>query len=334
VRFNVTSNASAKSRRLCIAPAVSVVWQGDAWRLTGARGISRLVPDATLVEVLSAFAQPATADDAAARAPQFARADFDGAVQALVAMDALVEAGAPGDLDVAPHDLAFHVRARAGRIRPLAAAPRPLRPSSSRPSSSTLALPRPDASRSLDVATWHRERRSRRAARPLTLAQLSHALYAAFVDTAGGRPHPSAGALHAIVPHVVVRAGGVPGLSAGGSAGVHRYDAGAHALHHLHDVDAAPLLEGARVAADLAPHDVPAVVVVFVCDLAALHAKYEGIAYALALKETGAMMMSLALGALFAGIDACPLGAGALSLDDAQPPGELVVGEMLLSGRA
>jgi SagB-type dehydrogenase family enzyme len=235
------------------------------------------------------------------------------------------------------HDLLFHARSRLGRhtasvgfrfagtleplpsIKPVMNGPR-------------LALHRPDieALKAGDVPFTRvlEERRSIRVygEQPIDVRQVGELLYrsarvrsfgmssGAHVYPISSRPYP------------------------GGGPGLYHYEPEEHALTGLSGPTpgVAALIEGARVA--MAATAEPHVVLVMTARFARVMWKYESAAYAMILKDVGALYQTVYLAATAMGLAPCALGAGdadlfaaAAGLDYAR---ETSVGEMALGSRA
>ena len=251
-----------------------------------------------------------------------------------------------------PYDLFLHTRTRSSQVdeprggtfrfadqRP---APPALRHKVGTPA---ITLPHPDLERLMteDVpfARVMEERASRRRLGALNAAQLGEFLYRtvrvrrqipadddpkAYPRT--DRPHPAAGGMHELITYLAITdCDGIP-------AGLYRYDPVGHGL----DPVAAPspainrLLEDARGAA--AAESTPPVLVILAADFARLSWKYEGIAYALTLKDVGVVLSTMQLVATAMGLGSCPLGGGdsqAFSVAAGlRPLEETSVGELML----
>lgn len=227
-----------------------------------------------------------------------------------------------------PHDLQLHARSRGGRgdqprggtfrFAGVRSAPPALRHATL---PSGIALPRPDLDRLLvDDVTLARameERTSRRDLGPLDLTRLGAFLFRTvrvrreFRGDPGprgyprlDRPHAAAGGVSALITYLAVSA--CDGLD----AGLYRYEPVGHRLQLV--TPAGPLvtalLERARDASGGATS--PPVLVLLAADFGRLSWKYEGIAYALLLKEVGVVYQSMQLVATAMGLGSCPLGGG------------------------
>ena len=118
------------------------------------------------------------------------------------------------------------------------------------------------------------------------------------------RPYPSAGGMYEFTTYLAVD--DCEGLS----AGLYRYDP----INHSLDRVAAPnadverlLLDGAMGAALRTP---PPVLVILAADFRRLSWKYEGIAYALTLKNAGVLFAMMQLVATAMRLQSCPVGIG------------------------
>lgn len=251
------------------------------------------------------------------------------------------------------HDLLFHTRSRLGRhLGPSGATYRFGRESPAPPlvkppmSDATLDLFRPDieALRRKDVPfTEVLERRRtvyRLGASPITRAELGELLFRsarlAEVRTSPEgelslRPYPSGGARHALELYPVVQAcAGVP-------AGLYHYGPDEHRLERLsgETEETRALLSHASLSAG-EPGDLQ-VLIVIAARFARATWKYEGIAYALLLKEVGALLQTMYLVATAMNLAPCALGIGDADLF-ARAAGteyyaETSVGEFLIGSR-
>lgn len=161
-------------------------------------------------------------------------------------------------------------------------------------------------------------RRSRRTfgGRRLSLAALGEFLfYSAGVSTrtedgtgAAHRPYPSGGGCYPLEIHPLVV--GCDGLA----PGLYWYDAGGHRLcfrrRTSNDLEA--LVAGA--VPDPRRPSIPHVVLVIGASFARVQSAYEAIAYALILKEVGALMQTMSLVAEAMGLAGCALGWGDAAL--------------------
>ncbi|MGI8415546.1 MAG: SagB family peptide dehydrogenase [Nakamurella sp.] len=118
------------------------------------------------------------------------------------------------------------------------------------------------------------------------------------------RPYPSAGGMYEFTTYLAVD--DCQGLT----AGLYRYDPIDHGLDRLAasnpDVERL-LLEGGRAANLTTP---PPVLVILAADFRRLSWKYEGIAYALTLKNAGVLLGMMQLVATAMRLESCPVGTG------------------------
>ncbi|TMJ02012.1 MAG: SagB/ThcOx family dehydrogenase [Alphaproteobacteria bacterium] len=253
------------------------------------------------------------------------------------------------------HDLLFHSRSRLGRHsnpyggtfhrRSSDAPPSLLGAPTSHP---RIALERPDLDRlkrtDPPFCAVAEARRSIRDYGPqaVTAAQLGEFLFrAARIQTLiptgpddldySFRPHPGGGAIHELVLYPVV------GQAEGLARGLYRYDPLDHCLEALpcpaENIDR--LLELAWITADRKSR--PQIYFVLTARIGRLQWKYQSIAYAIVLKNVGALYQTMYLTATAMGLAPCALGGGdseffaqAAGLDGY---GEAAVGEFMLGTR-
>ncbi|MET9588145.1 SagB family peptide dehydrogenase [Streptomyces sp. NPDC006539] len=249
-----------------------------------------------------------------------------------------------------PHELWFHARSGGpdgrspwGATGPaVGAAP----PSARRPGfgGPVIPLPRPDLPRvsagdpSLtEVLERRRSVRTHDHAEPITAAQLGEFLFRTArtrrIWTQGGveladRPYPSGGALHELEIYLVITA------AAGVPPGLHHYDGTHHTLRQVacEGPKVRRLADRAGRAAAMA--GAPQVVLVLAARFGRLMWKYQSMAYALALRNTGVLYATMYQVATAMGLAPCALGTGdpeafarASGLD---PLAEAGVGQFLL----
>lgn len=251
------------------------------------------------------------------------------------------------------HDLLFHSRSRAGRhdtpmgagfrwasqIRPLPAVKPPM-------STQRITLEPPQETLNMPFMEVIEARRSQSqaGATPLRVAQLSALLYhaarikavrepdptQALTYAATQRPGASGGAIHALELYLAVsRCDGL-------APGFYHYDPLAHALEHLAELgpDHHRLLQAACQATGTAQP--PDVLISMAARFQRNSWKYQSIAYALILKDLGALYQQLYLVATALQLAPCALGAGDSDLF-ARLAGtdyyaETTVGEFTVSG--
>ncbi len=230
------------------------------------------------------------------------------------------------------HDLLFHARSTEGRhanplggAYPYANAIAP--PPAVRPSWPGEKIDLRDVSAApmealLPAAKLLRERHSTRDfddRRPITLAELARFLdsaarvqseFKAPLDHGGGgpelsytvRPYPSGGASYELELYLTVdTCEGLP-------RGFYHYDAGAHALVPIetrgHQLDA--LLKSAEFA--MGVNAVPQILITVAARFGRVSWKYSSIAYALILKDVGALMQTFYVMATDMGLGGCAIG--------------------------
>jgi SagB-type dehydrogenase family enzyme len=173
---------------------------------------------------------------------------------------------------------------------------------------------------------------------PLSVEQLGEFLYRSarikkMVEVAGVsfRPSPGGGALHELEIYPLVR------ICTGLEPGLYHYNPLEHALYRLTEATLAVngLVEMARITSDYIKP--PQVVLVLAARFQRLQLKYRSVAYAVTLKNVGALYQTMYLVATAMGLAPCGLGGGHSDLF-AQATGldyfaETSVGEFLLSSR-
>jgi SagB-type dehydrogenase family enzyme len=118
------------------------------------------------------------------------------------------------------------------------------------------------------------------------------------------RPYPSGGASYELDLYITVEeCTGIP-------RGVYHYDPLGHRLELINSSDAMvdELLEDGRLAANLT--SLPPVLITMTARFRRLSWKYNGLSYALALKDVGVLMQTLYLVSTAMGLAACAIGSG------------------------
>jgi len=238
------------------------------------------------------------------------------------------------------HDLLFHARSTEGRhANPLggaypyadAIAPLPaVRPSWPGKKIDLREIPPTPAEALSTAAKLLRERHSTRdfdGQRPITLAELARFLDStahvqsevkAPLDHGGGsggseltytmRPYPSGGASYELELYLAVD------TCEGLSRGFYHYDAGAHALVPIeirgNQLDA--LLKSAQFA--MGVNAAPQILITIAARFGRVSWKYSSIAYALILKDVGALMQTLYVMATDMGLGGCAIGTTNIDL--------------------
>lgn len=251
-----------------------------------------------------------------------------------------------------PHELWFHRRSRAGyhdqpcggtlwaadRFTPVPARREPWPGAVTR-----LPTPDPESPRDRlfeEVLDSRRTIRGQDARHPITLTQLGEFLYRSARVIRSGmddpqevslRPSPSGGALHSLEIYPVVS--NVVGLA----AGMYHYDPFDHLLEPVPAADLAVTRMLVRASASLAAEDPPQVLLVLTCRFGRVMWKYQGIGYALALNEVGALYQTMYLVATAMDLAPCALGVADSDLF-AEATGldrliEASVGEFVLGSR-
>lgn len=325
-----------------------------------------LLHDNRLAALLGLLANPCPADDLADESAGFDQAVARAVLVLLAGIGAALPCDADGrtEEDLRPalrvwefHDLLYHSRSRLGRntrtpgatmrfqgdLAPLPAVKPPM-------SSRTIALHKPDlavlSESDIPFSRVAESRASRRdpGAQALDMERLGDFLYrVARIKTVlpvlpqGERPYesalkpvPSGGGIHSLELYIVVRR--VDGLA----PGFYRYDSATHGLEHLTEPTSASRRLLADAVTGAALPEPPDALFVLASRFGRSAWKYESIAYALVLKEAGALMQQMYLVATALGLSPCALGAGnpdafarASGLNYFE---ECSVGEFMLSG--
>jgi SagB-type dehydrogenase family enzyme len=251
-----------------------------------------------------------------------------------------------------PHELWFHSRSRAGyHDLPLggtlwASGKYPPLPARREPWSGTaIALPSPTSDRPAgpsfsEVLEARRSLRDTGDAEPLTLAQLGEFLHwtsRVNRESTDGehevslRHTPSGGAVHGLEVYPVVT--NVAGLD----PGMYHYDPFDHVLEPVPAREFATRQLASRAVAAGGGASEPQVLLVISARFGRVMWKYQSMAYALILKDLGALMQTMYLVATAMNLAPCALGTGDVELF-AQATGlnqlvEASVGEFMLSNR-
>jgi SagB-type dehydrogenase family enzyme len=236
------------------------------------------------------------------------------------------------------HDLLFHARSTEGRhanplggVYPYAGVMPPLpavRPRWPGKKIDLRKVPAAHSQANSRVPKLLRERHSTRSfddQRPITLAELSRFLdgtarvqsrFSNGVDLGDGgpvvtyavRPYPSGGGSYELELYLAV------GKCEGLARGFYHYDAGGHALVPIsirtHELDA--LLTGAQFA--MAAPAAPQILITIAARFGRVSWKYSSIAYALVLKDVGAVMQTFYLMATDIGLGGCAIGIANIEL--------------------
>lgn len=259
----------------------------------------------------------------------------------LLHLAGLTDTGEPIPATWEFHDLLFHARSRRGRTpEPLGAtcrfatpAPPALKPA--RPGL-PLEVPEP-LQRPLGEVLETRRSLRQHGDPPLTVTQIGHLLHhaartRAVKDTplmqVQDRPYPGGGAVHEL--EVYLAAHRVQGLE----AGLYRYDGVAHALVPVAPTTG-PLLQHACEATGR--QEPPQALLVLAARFERVAWKYQGMAYALILKDVGVLVQTLYLVATAMDLAVCAVGAGDSDafarVAGTDPFVESSVGELILGSR-
>jgi SagB-type dehydrogenase family enzyme len=277
-----------------------------------------------------------------------------GAVAACAADGSLPEDRDPALRQWEFHDLLFHSRSRPGRhgdpvggtyrflgeLDPLPAL---------KPAGEGRLLPLPEPGPASPGPAFFQVLEARRSRRepgpePISLVQLGAFLHHVAriravlpPDPAAGRlyecavgPCPGGGAMHELELYLSV------GRCAGLEPGFYRYAPGAHALEIRPNADPASALLLRQGQAALGAAAPPDLLITLAARIQRISWKYQGIAYALILKDAGVRFQQMYLVATALGLAACAIGTGDSDLF-ARASGlpfteETAVGEFALSG--
>lgn len=249
------------------------------------------------------------------------------------------------------HDLLFHERTRIGRTRrpfggtyPYVGTDVEPLPFERNSSEGAIKLPVPTAamldqraSAFFDVLDARQSIRDFDDENPVSLVEISEVLWRAsrvrgiepnqygdIID----RPYPAGGGMHELDIYVAVRL--VDGLA----PGLHRYDAVANTLVPVAEESANYWNWFHMVPAWPEPQTQPQALLVLSARFGRVMWKYESMAYALVLKDTGVLMQTLCLTTEALGLGGCALGAGDSEgfarLAGLNPYSETSVGEFAL----
>ncbi|MFG2480744.1 SagB family peptide dehydrogenase [Streptomyces fagopyri] len=275
-------------------------------------GVAAVLHDSRSLLLLGRLASPLTWQDA-----QALDASAPAVLARLIGCGLVVPDGSAEESELslrqwAPHELWFHVRstspttgqpwggtAWAQDVFP----PLPAQPPTLDTARHPLPVPDLDGIVTADPPLTRalEERRSIREhddERPMSVSQLAEFLYRTArvrgLRNVGGhdiadRPYPSGGSLHELQAYVVARS--VVGLE----PGLYRYDGQAHALDRLEPYEGPVATLSERAAAAARMSGSPQVVVVVAARFGRTMWKYQSMAYALVLKNTGVLLASMYL---------------------------------------
>jgi oxazoline/thiazoline dehydrogenase len=362
--FTVADPPARENVRLQLSRFAVLHREGNRFILESPLATMRAELSADAVAAVAACSVP-VATDGPLPFPAMSAAEAEVFVSVLLAAGLLAEVDEDGLLAEDHHaalsqwefsDLLLHARTRTARLNAPRggtfrfaglrhappAVPVPRRSVGGRPQ---IALVRPDLDRlraeDPPFAQVMEDRSSRRDLGPVTAAQLGEFLFRTMRvrrlrapdDGANGyprteRPYPSAGGMYEFTTYLGV------GDCHDIPAGLYRYDPVQHGLDLIAppgpDLDAL-LADGAGAAG---MSTLPPVLVLLAADFRLLSWKYEGIAYALTLKNVGVLYQSMQLAATAMGLGSCPVGAGDAELfaraAGTDPAEESTVGEFLL----
>ncbi len=270
--------------------------------------------------LVNAFVTPVRATDALTALESLPAADAQMLLTILANSGVIMEcdeSGAEREPTSSAHweffDLLFHARSRLGRhANPYGGRPgfRPApEPDASPAPAIALFAPDMEKLRGDDppFACVVDSRRSVRAhgATPITAQQLGEFLNrSARVGHDGCRPFPGAGGCYELELYIAVH------QCNGIDSGLYHYHSHSHQLEKLTGPtdDTESLLSQASIATG--GQCIPQILLIFAARMEKLTAKYQGLAYALALKDTGVLQQTMSLTAAAMGLAGCPLGGG------------------------
>lgn len=277
-------------------------------------GSQVLLHHPSAMAIVNAFFNPVTAAEAGSAA------EAEAVLTILANSGAIVECDEAGR-DKQPagssqwefHDLLFHARSRLGRhANPYGGRiPSPLAFEPIEEPLEGIELYAPDIEKlkreDPPFALVVEARRSVRIGgdAPITAGELGEFLYrSARVRSEGNRPYPSAGGCYEIELYVAVQ------QCEGLDAGLYRYRPRSHRLRKVAEPNehVADLLGQSRIATG--GIDAPQILIVYAARMDRLTAKYQSLAYALALKDAGVLQQTMCLTATAMGLAGCPLGGG------------------------
>lgn len=235
----------------------------------------------------------------------------------LVALSLAVRSGDREDCAWAPHELWFHARSRRGRHEnPWGVTLRSSPPPAKHGKRAGIPLPAADTPRTMSLTAAVESRRSLREhddLAPLTVSELGEFLFRTArtrntwtwsATELLDRPYPSAGALHELeIYPVVSTVTGVP-------RGLYHYDSHEHQLVPLDAGEASVGCLLGDAAQALRTDREPQVLFVITARFERVMWKYESMAYALTLKNVGALMSVMYLVATAMRLAPCALGGG------------------------
>ena len=331
--------------------------------LESSLGLGRVVlHDPGMLELVGRLGTPQTLEGLAGPvglAPALARAFLSLLLTAGAAAPCSPSGHLPEDLDPALrqwefHDLLFHSRSREGRHAEPAGATYRFRGEltplpAQKPAGPLPAIPLPGPSLPQPAPSFFGVLDARRSLRvpgvdPITMQQLATFLHhvarirqvetCAFAPGLGlevlSKPCSGGGSLHELELYLTVT------RCAGLTPGLYHYDAGAHTLEPCPGSDPAvkELVRTAQAAMGQTPP--PDILFTVAARVQRVSWKYQSIAYALILKDTGVLYQQMYLVATALGLAPCALGSGDAQVF-AQASGlpffqETSVGEFALSG--
>ena len=277
-------------------------------------GSQILVHHSSAMALVSAFVSPVRAAEVSLSS------EAEAVLTILVNSGAIVECDETGrERELAGssqwefHDLLFHARSRLGRhANPYGGRiPAPFAIESIEEPFEGIELYAPDIENlKRDDPPFAQVVEMRRSVRtggkaPITARELGEFLYrSARARSEGNRPYPSAGGCYELELYSVVQ------RCEGVDAGLYHYRPRSHRLRRVAEPneDVTDLLAQARIATGGVA--APQILIVYAGSMERLTAKYQGVPYALALKDAGVLQQTMCLTATAMGLAGCPLGGG------------------------
>ncbi|WP_170754851.1 SagB family peptide dehydrogenase [Ruegeria lacuscaerulensis] len=293
------------SLRLSRETLLSPQKQGLQARVPGSWASMQLL-DAKLSPLIFELSAGSDSANAANSVPEIEQEVFE-AVICLFAWCGLLECD---EKPAAPvHETLFVERTRLGftraHIGKTGAAQRPTQTPGNDPE---IVLPKHDVDAlaagdpPFTVVSRNRQSRREQGRTPIAKDQLSELLFRCFHPLGQHHSYPSGGGLYALTAYLLVN------RCEGLEAGLYVYDSAEHGLNMIAEVNAllCSMLKDAAASANRSEHT--QVLLLLSADMTAVRAAYGDLAYALVLKEVGAVYQNIQLVGTAMKLATCPLG--------------------------